>query len=423
MMRVGSSRVRQSMSGERDPDRHQRDAGRAAASERRRRRRRAPPMTADAIAAIQVRPGPGGDVGVGLLVARPARPVRVGSGRRSGAAPGSRAAPHASAASTTRDPVDAHEPLRAASARSPAARIASSGAGSPVNSSNCTAAWCTSRSSPPTSTRPSADARRRAASATGGRGPRRRRVRRRTRATRSAVLCVGGDRGGDQVDLETAVTSSSRRTVTSGRAGMGPHGLDRLGGPLGRADHDLEAAHAQVDEREPDRGRGGSPADDRGGRERRATCARGSPRSRPGCRCCRRLSRPSLEHERVGRTGEPGALGELVDERHRLALERHGQRQPAPVVVQARQDDSAGRPPGDPVGGVLPVQAERGVARPVQHRREGVLDRVTEHAAPTACRHQQASDGGAVLRRTRPCSPGTRRRSRRTWSRRSPGRR
>ena len=49
-------------------------------------------------------------------------------------------------------------PQPAPNASSPAARIASTGAGTPVNLSNCRAAWCTSRSRPLIRSRSSADA-------------------------------------------------------------------------------------------------------------------------------------------------------------------------------------------------------------------------------------------------------------------------
>ena len=111
----------------------------------------------------------------------------------------------------------------------------------------------------------------------------------------------------------------------------------------------------------------------------RRTARAGRPR-RPGGRCCRRAPR-----RRAGAGCSPPrparrAPRPSVSERHRLALERHGQRQPAPRRVQAfemRGEPARGHP--DRVVG--PVQPGRVVRRPVQHRGQRMRDRVTQDGA------------------------------------------
>ena len=79
------------------------------------------------------------------------------------------------------------------------------------------------------------------------------------------------------------------------------------------------------------------------------------------------------------------------DEAERLALERHGQRQPPPVIVEPRPGRPRGRPAGTRCGVVGPVEPELGVAGPVQDRRQRVGDRVAQHGRGTPQQRSEVS--------------------------------
>ena len=188
--------------------------------------------------------------------------------------------------------------------------------------------------------------RRRAASATGRRAPRRRRARPHSRATRSGVWASAG-----MVDTTTSTRRSRRRprqraTPTRPRARPGAPAAPRRSRPPGprRAPpgrsrctpRSASASPIEVAVAPPPR----IAAVASGGR--RALADRGDRAGEVGV-----VPEPGavvLEHQRVDRAGQARAVGELVDQRQRLALERHRQRQTAPLRVQARP----GTPPRPP---------------------------------------------------------------------------
>ena len=268
---------------ERDADRDQRQQETAAATP-------SPSRAADQAAgdratrapACQARPGQRGDRGVGLLGGSPVR-RRLGPSVASGGrppAPGSDAAREprdqrrhsapTSAQATAADQRAATErrghrggPTRARARLPGGAHRRQRRRRTPVNSSNCSAAWCTSRSSPPTSTRPRAAAARPAGSATGRRAPR----------TRPATSRAAGDQrrrpaprpGSSRPRRRPSHGSPRRASPTSharAAAGAGDRG-DRLGRPLGRSAPGASTPRAPSSaERQADRGRGRAAAED-----------------------------------------------------------------------------------------------------------------------------------------------------------------
>ena len=373
------------------------------------------PMTAQTSGGLPAQARAAGDLGVGHLVVgglgglghggdqprheEPERPAQDGGDDR--AERGSR-----------------RRPVRRAPARPPRASRRP-GRGSPVNSSNWTAAWCTSRSSPPTE-HPVADRRRQrrrprvvddledggyaAARADQARGPARppgswRRPGRRRSAVTSSSLLTRDAPGAPGWARSTSTVSKARsgeRTTIS-----------RLRTPRSASASPIDVAVAP-----PPRI---TAVDQRRGR------ALADGRDRPGdVGVVARRSRSPSSTIVLAAPARRRPLGELVDQRHGLALERHGQRQAAPVGRPGSARKSGKPAGGDPVCGVRPVQAERVVARPVQRPARGSAR--SGHRAPRTGAPSAGVGRGAVLRRTRPCSRGTRRRSRRTWSHRSPGR-
>ena len=95
------------------------------------------------------------------------------------------------------------------------------------------------------------------------------------------------------------------------------------------------------------------------------------------------------------------ALGrDLVEQRHHGALERHGQRQPAPGLVEPVEERGEGAL-ADLHRVVLPVQPQLGVGRPVQHRGQRVPDRAAEDGTTSSHRISSCPTGSGSTPCTR----------------------
>ena len=253
---------------------------------------------------------------------------------------------------------------------------------------------------------------------------------RHVRAARDQLGRLGRRRDGRHHDVGAGGPGAQRRHDDLGRSRVRPEGGERLGRPRLLPHRHDDRAHAEVGQREPDRGGRRTAAEDRRRRQRgrRALTDGGDRPGQVGV-----VADPGavvLEHQRVDGTGQARPVGEPVDQRQRLALEGHGQREPAPLPAESRQElpQVAG---ADPVGVVGPVQSQLGVRRPVQRRRQRVGDRVAQHAAAPARPAAHVSGLGVGLSigrrsRSRSCTRrvprGSRRSPRRTWSRPSRGR-
>ena len=295
----------------------------------------------------------------------------------------------------------------------------------PVNSSTCSTAWCTSRSRPPTTVA----VRRRGDERRGPRvvaARRRRPARPRSAATSSGVWRRRRD--GGHHDVGTGGPGAPARHTRRPRAQTGAPGGRRASrspatprGPPATIVRTPRSASAS-----PTEVAVAPPPEDRRRRQRgrRALTDGGDRPGQVGV-----VADPGavvLEHQRVDGTGQARPVGEPVDQRQRLALEGHGQRESAPLPAESRQElpQVAG---ADPVGVVGPVQSQLGVRRPVQRRRQRVGDRVAQHAAAPARRSRRAGSAQHGRRsRSRSCTRrgprGSRRSPRRTWSRPSRGR-
>ncbi len=187
-----------------------------------------------------------------------------------------------------------------------------------------------------------------------------------------------------------------RQCLDPGRRGVRADRVDRLSRALWGAGQHPHPGGALLDERQRGRRRGGPAAehdhvvDDAGP----ALAHRGGRAGQVGV-----VRQPAgrdvvAEHQGVGGPHQAGPVGDRAGEVEQLALERHGQRQPAPRRVQPAQEVGEGpaRHAHRLVGPTL--QTEPVVRRPVQHRRQRVVDGVAEHGAAHRShrRAQQRSD-------------------------------
>ena len=292
-----------------------------------------------------------GDIGVGLvdllLVAGSARaPGRSGSGtpeaadepdgRRDGR--GVEVPGHARSLGDGGSPqavIASHSRARSASAASPAARITASGPGRPVISSTCSTAWCTSRSSPPTSATPAVSA---AARQRGrprvvehveddtGPSPSR---------SAAAVLCGRGDGRDEHVDRARRRSASRQQPRPRTEGGAGCRATASRVSPARAGSRTTRVAARQP--RSPSASSrdaavapppSTSAADRPGYRSRSAATAPGmsvlSPTRRPSSSITTVLAAPARAARRV----------DLVEQRQHGPLQRHRQRQPAPRGVE-----------------------------------------------------------------------------------------
>lgn len=202
------------------------------------------------------------------------------------------------------------------------------------------------------------------------------------------VLGHGRDGGDDHVSRDAGVEPGH---LDLRRTRVGVQRRDRLRRPVGGPHEQPHPVGAEVAQRQPGRGGGRAAPEDRG-RPDRGDPALGQ--RRPRTADVGVVGRPPavvVTHERVGRPREAGAGREAVRQRHHLALQRHRQREPPPLLPE-RAHQVAERAGGHAQRVVLPVEARRDVPGPVQHRGQRVADGVAQHAAPTTARHQQASD-------------------------------
>ena len=157
----------------------------------------------------------------------------------------------------------------------------------------------------------------------------------------------------------TSVASEPSRTVGAGRMPLDRrHGL---GGAFGRADEQGDLGGPRFDEGQAGRGGRRAGSEDRGRRQRAVPpLAQRRQRSREVGVVGVHLSVD--QDQRVGGADQRGPVADPVGQRHRLPLERHRERQPAPGRVELAQV-SLEPARGHPHGVVRPVQPERGVAR------------------------------------------------------------
>ena len=166
-----------------------------------------------------------------------------------------------------------------------------------------------------------------------------------------------------------------RPTSTTGAAGCRPTAATRLGRPRGVADEQAERAGSPA---RPGPAAATPPWRPRPGRSPpvdRAVHAPGAPPAAPGMSVLSARSRPSGEHQGVGRPRGPARRrSPRRRARHASRLSGMVTESPRHAVVEA------GHERAEPArrtrcGVVLPVQPDRARSRPVQHRRQRVGDR------------------------------------------------
>ena len=180
-----------------------------------------------------------------------------------------------------------------------------------------------------------------------------------------------------------------RRRRAGARADRG----DRLGGPGRVADQQRDARGSpRSASASSDRRRGGAAAEHHRPVDR-AVVPLPERRRRAGDVgvVARAGGRPSSTRVLAAPARRPGRSRSSSSGTHR-ALERHRQRQPAPATSSSPSRNAAQPGRVDLVRVVVPVQPERGVRRPVQHRRQRVRDRAAEHRAARGAPAQQGRD-------------------------------
>ena len=225
--------------------------------------------------------------------------------------------------------------------------------------------------------------------------PRRPPARRRTARRSGVVLGRGRDRGDQHVAAHRRRSPSAPTVDLGGAAGARGRRVDGLRGALpGRAPAGVTRAAAEVgqgEQRPRPRSRPRrAPSPRRTGPSYRSPSAATAP-GHVGVVAAQ--PPPSLEHARVlaapatraarsptGRraSGSTSRLSGMVSDSPRhVVVEAVEERRPARLAAPARRR--------------TPVQPERVVRRPVQHRRQRVGDRVAEDRAPHGCGHASAA--------------------------------
>ena len=205
------------------------------------------------------------------------------------------------------------------------------GAGTPVISSTCSTAWCTSRSRP-------ADQHAGRAPARGGQRGRPgvvERVEDHRRRRRTRQQLGGLRRRRDRWRPRTSAGTRSGRPTQRARRRAGRRvprrGRDRLGGPRRRrgpaASTSRQPRSASAEQREA------AVARRRGPRPRRPArrCARAARPTAPGRRCCGRCADRRSSTTVLAAPARAARLAHLVEQRQHGPLERHRQRQAAPL--------------------------------------------------------------------------------------------
>ncbi|CAM5230760.1 hypothetical protein SVIOM74S_07063 [Streptomyces violarus] len=292
---------------------------------------------------------------------------------------------------------------RAARARSPAFRMASSGAGArPVICSTCRTAWCTSRSRPLTTAPPYADQR----AASDGRPGVVEHVEQGRRALRDASGEAVGDTRRRGADHQRGVQRLlGVRPVGDAHRDLQPLGpLPHLGGP-GLAAH----VHGDLARTDPgQRGQcgrgGGARAQDRGGLDLvDAVLAQ----SRDHTGDVGVVAGPAAvrgEDDRVDRIDGGRGLADPVEQRDHGPLQRHGQREPRPFGSECLEEPGQrGLVDLEPL--VRPAgQPQLLVCRAVQDRGERVGDRGAENGGSAGCGHQVFLSNSAISSSAISCS-------------------
>ena len=165
-------------------------------------------------------------------------------------------------------------------------------------------------------------------------------------------------------------------------------GSQQVAGPGPVTDEDRRGLQAGIAEG-GEGGAGGRARAEDGGAGRRGHAGFGQGRDHAGNVGVVAVPLAAREHHRVGPARLDGDRLGAVEQRQHRPLQRHGQRQPGPLTVAG--GDQGGQPGLVALDRrIAPVgQAERGVRGRVQHRRQGVLDRRSEHRGPAGVGHGQ----------------------------------